>query len=72
MVQIDSEEAEEKDILLAHSKKHWNQVMNICNDKLTGEPLKAKQNTQPGNSLYVNKFTTQSALWACGSTIEAV
>ena len=72
LIKIDSEEAEEKDILLAHSKKHFTHMMSICQNKLTGEPLKHKQNIEPGNSIYVNKFTTQSALWSCGSTIEAV
>jgi acetoin utilization deacetylase AcuC-like enzyme len=30
MVKIDSEQATEEDILLAHTKKHFNTVMNIC------------------------------------------
>ena len=66
MIVIDSEEAEEEDVLLAHSKDHVKSMMK-CSDG-----LKPKQNLYFSTDTYRNMFTTKAALISAGSTVEAV
>ena len=66
MIVIDSEEAEEKDVLLAHSKDHVKTIMKAS------EGLKPKQNAYFAVDTYRNMFSTQAALISAGSTVEAV
>ena len=42
MVEIDSEEAEEKDLLLVHPQKHVDSIMKTTHDKKNGTELKPK------------------------------
>lgn len=66
LVELDSDEAAEADILLAHKATHIRHV------KCDGEKLSAKQNYMPNADTYMNKHTAQAALVSCGSTVEAV
>ena len=66
MIVIDSEEAEEEDVLLAHSKDHVKSMLK-CSDG-----LKPKQNLYFSTDTYRNMFTTRAALISAGSTVEAV
>ena len=70
LVKLDSEVATEEELLMAHPKEHIEVVMNASKDPETKELLKPKQ-TLMGDT-YRNMFTTQAALVAAGSTIEAV
>ena len=72
MVEIDSEEASEQDLLLCHPAKHVNNIMRCGIDKQKDEDLLPKQNQREfASDTYTNKHTAQAALIAAGSTIEA-
>ena len=73
LVEIDSSLAEEEDLILAHSHKHVQSILNCSLDKFNKDSMKAKENRTPFTTdTYTNKFTSQAALIAAGSTIEAV
>ena len=44
LIKLDSDEATEEELLLAHPKSHVAAVMNACKDPKTDELLKPKQN----------------------------
>jgi acetoin utilization deacetylase AcuC-like enzyme len=73
MVEIHSDQAEQADLLLAHCQKHVLAVQKCSFDKKFDVELKPKQNVREfSHDTYQNKFTSQAAITAAGSTIEAV
>ena len=72
MVELESEEVEDKDLILAHSEAHIRKVKKAEKDK-KGEVLARKKYTLDfGVDTYNNRFTALAASLAAGSTIEAV
>ena len=72
MVELESEEVEDKDLILAHSDSHIRKVKKAELDK-NGQKLGRKKFTLDfGVDTYNNRFTALAASLAAGSTIEAV
>lgn len=63
---LDAKEAEDKNILSVHSKKHVNLIKNISSD-----PRRLKIASKL-NSIYFNEGSSEAAYLAAGSAVEVI
>jgi len=67
LIRIESEEAVDEDLLLAHKQLHLRHVKEDAKDLERNKNLRTSQ-----VDTYMNKFTDQAATISAGSTVEAV
>lgn len=68
MIRVDARPAKEEELLLAHTKKHIEEIASLVNPDVRNE----LRNSFRERSLYFNEHTLTSSLLAAGGTIELV
>ena len=66
---LDAKEAEDKHILLVHSKSHVNLIKNISTEQFDS---RRKRIASKFNSIYFNEGSSEAAYLAAGSVVEVI
>lgn len=66
---LDAKEAEDKHLLLVHSKNHVNMIKNISSKQFNSRRHKIAAKL---NSIYFNEGSSEAAYLAAGSAVEVI